>query len=415
MNVALNFRAALLLFLGLLMAGLCRAQSGLEVFLGSATQDARLQLYSDQLSYLGKRPYSLSPVRELEFRLQNKEIYAGERDYALRLSPANPWEIRNTSRYFKTYQASLLLERELALKELLVQRYALALEVIHLSNMHVLKEKQLKNIDYQLEVLAQQGSSDFFEEEEFVELSLEQFEEQTVLESLAFELNRKTAEVNARQALPAAGISDWHYQYLIQPQRLAQVADSLMQLPLYSTRLAYRQEQLSLARRAFALERSNFKPGFVQSEYMPYRESRGQYGFSLGVSLPLFNPNRGDMAEKRLEVLEATSELALEELQAREEVARTYTKLKAYLQRYQKLEQSLSSSRWEEMSKTVGALNKQNPLLGLKLAARQLKLERLKAELLQEIYQQYLELLSTSDLLVQRPLINYLSPQLRPL
>ena len=278
-----------------------------------------------------------------------------------------------------------------------------------------IKEKQLKNIDFQLAVLAAQSSSGFFKEEDFVELQLEQFEEQTAIESLAFDLSRKTAEVNNFYSASATAALSWRYEQLISPRRIEQIADSLMHLSLYATRLAFRQERVALAKREFALERSNINPGFVQSQYMPYRENRVQYGFSMGVTLPLFNPNRGDMAEKKLEVLEASSKLAMEELQAREEVERAYSSLKAYLLRYQKLEQSLSNSRLEEMGETVGALNDHNPLFRLKLAGRQLKLERLKVQLLQEIYQQYIQLLTASDLLVQRPLINYLSPELGPM
>ncbi|AHM63565.1 hypothetical protein D770_26610 [Flammeovirgaceae bacterium 311] len=415
MKGAALYKLALLFLVLFLQTNICLAQRSMQSFLGAASQDPLMGVYSDQISYLTKNPYRLLPVRQLEFRLQNNEFYAGEYDYGLRLSPANPWEIRNTSRYFKTYQSNLALERELMLKQVLAKRYELVVELLFLSNMHNLKEQQLENINYQLSVLEQQSGSDFFEEDDFVELAIDQFEQETELENLAFELARKIAEINTIYNIDGSEIATWSYSTVLAPDKLEQSIDSLMQLPLYTTRLAFRKERIVLADREFALERSNINPGFIQSEYMPYRKTRNPYGISLGITLPIFNPNRGDMAEKRLEIMEANNDLALEELQAKEEVDQLYASLKSRLQRYRNLEKSLSSNRLEEMSEAVSTINSNNPLIRLKLTGRQLKLQRLRAELLNDIYEDYIELLTASDLLVQRPLVNYLSPGLQPL
>src|SRR5688572_23952644 len=104
-------------------AAVANAQVNIAAFLGAVEQDPELAVYANQINYLSRKPYRSSPVRSIELRTQNNELGSGERQYGFRLSPANPWELKYSNRVFRTQQEVMALEKELILKELLLERY----------------------------------------------------------------------------------------------------------------------------------------------------------------------------------------------------------------------------------------------------------------------------------------------------
>src|SRR5262245_47681027 len=116
-------RSFIVYFLLISLSG--RAQVTVNDFIASALTDPEVKTFDQQVSYLKDKPFRLSPLQKMEFRYQNREISPDMQRFGLRFNPANPWEVRNNNRYFEDYQSSLSLEREIVLKEALVERYAL--------------------------------------------------------------------------------------------------------------------------------------------------------------------------------------------------------------------------------------------------------------------------------------------------
>jgi hypothetical protein len=356
------------------------------------------------------------------FQKQSASVTAiygsGEQQYGFRVSPANPWEVKYTNRVFRTRQLTLALQKELAFKELLARRYQLVNDLMYLNEMRAIREALMQNTDNQVIALDKLKASSFFDAEDYVELKLEQLEEQTALESFGFEMEQKVKVMERLYPAASQIAPDWTYAAAISLPRLERLVDSLMTtVPVFSTRLAYRQERLTLADYEHALQKANINPGFIQTEYMPYRfsESKSPMGISLGVNIPLFNPNKGDMAEKKLDILEARSQLVLEKQQAEDVVKKLLGALKNSLARYRNLDQKLKSYNLSETLTTVNALTKNNPLITLKFNAQVTKLQKIQLQLKSEIYQTYIELLTETDIINQKPLINFLSNELQPL
>lgn len=409
-------RIILILVLALWAAG-SNAQENIAAFLGSAGQAPELDLYANQINYLNKGQFRLSPVRGIELRTQNNRLGSGQQQYGFRVNPANPWEVKYTNRVFKTQQVALSLQKELAFKEALEKRYHLVNDLLYLNEMRTIREAILQNSENRLSVLEKQKGSSFFDAEDYVELKLEQMEEQTAFESFNFELAQKIKEMERLQpTVNLTGLA-WTYAGIVSLPRLQKLVDSLMATPLFSTRLAYRQERIKLADYEYALQKANINPGFIQTEYMPYRfsESKNPMGISMGINIPLFNPNKGDMAEKKLDMLQAQSQLVLEKQQAEEEVKRLLSALKNGLERHQKLEQKINNYNISETLAAVNALTKNNPLITLKFNNQLMKLQKVQLQLKKEIYGNYIQLLAASDLLNQKPLVNFLSYGLQPL
>jgi hypothetical protein len=417
MSCLLKGKKIFLVFILALWAGRSNAQENFAAFLSSAGQDPQLELYNNQINYINKGQYQLSPVRGIELRTQNNRLGSGQQQYGLRVNPANPWEVKYTNRVFTTQREILSLQKELVFKEALEKRYQLVNDLLFLNEINTIRKAIFQNGENQLLVLEKQKGSSFFDAEDYVELKLEQMEEQTALEAFGFEILQKLTEIEG--LFPAAALTAprWTYNGLITLPRIHKVVDSLMVSPLYTTRLAYRQERIKLADYEHAQQKANINPGFIQTEYTPYRfsESKNPMGLSMGINIPLFNPNKADMAEKKLDMLHAQSQLVLEKQQAEEDVKRLLLALKNDLERHQKLEQMINTYNLSETFATINALTKNNPLVTLKFNVQLMKLQKVQLQVKKDIYRRYIQLLAASDLLNQKPLINFFSNGLQPL
>jgi hypothetical protein len=407
-------------FFWLLATITVHAQSPLNAFLGGAAQDPGLAGYTAKLNFLHQKSYRLSPIQRIQVTTRNNELQTDKYQYGLRLTPANPWEVKYNNLLFNAYETTLLLERELVFKKALAKRYQLVVELIYLNEIGQVREEIMKNILFQINTLDQQRASRFFDAEDYVKLKLSQLEELAELEELKAAADHKAREaelLNADQKLATAA---WTYKMVLPLARLEQVVDSLLTGPLYTTRVAYRQQLIIQAEHAYGLEKSNINLGFVQTQYYPYRlaenkSTMGNMGFSVGVTIPLFNTNKGDMADKKLNILEAKSELNQEQQQAAAEVNLLIHTLKSSLQRYNNLEQNIRAFPLQETLSVVSGLKDNNPRVTLQVQAQLLKLQKVQLQLKKDIYLNYVKLLTATDIINQKPLVNYLSSGLPPL
>lgn len=395
------------------------SQSGIAEFLVSATHDKELEIYNNQISYLSGKPYRLAPIRELEYRSQTNELGANKQEHAIRISPANPLEIMYTKKVFNSYQNLLSLQRELALNQLLTQRYLLAVDLLYLNELKEIRNKLVNTTNGRISILEQQNSSGFFDAEEYVKLKLEQMEDLTDLKTIEFQIDQKGKEVikltgKDREALH---LEEWTYSNAISIEQMEHLVDSLLQRPLFTTLFAYSKEKVNFAENEYKLKKWDINPGFVQGSYRHYQELKDQspLGFNFGVTIPVFNPNKGRIAKQRLEILEAENELVLEKQEAEEELESLVLTLKSYLQRYKSLEEQMNSYDVEKLLSAVNILNKENPAVRLKFDAQLLKLQKVQLEVKKEIYKTYIAILSKTELLNQTPLVNFLSDGLEPL
>lgn len=370
-----------------------------------------------QISYLQSKPYRLSPLQKLEFRTRNRELMYTQQEYALRFNPANPWEMRSNNKYFEEYSSSLSLEKEVALKSALVDRYNLVILYLYYYELKSLAELNEKLVEQQLSILERQSASSFFDADEYVKLKVEQLDRSVEKEETDFDWQSQKSAVS--QLHPAASGMNiaWETYSFIAMDRMERVADSLNTQTISPLEVAYRKQQVNVARSQYNLEKSNINLGFLQTSYDRRRvnQDRTPINISLGVTIPIVNPNKGDMARRKLKEIESEYELKSAQIEDQASQDISYLKLKESITRYHDLQRKIEELKNSSLQKDLTLLKSGDPLIALQFEAGLNKLRVLQSKLRRKALTYYIEFLTKSDHLQQKPLINYLSGNLAPL
>jgi hypothetical protein len=396
----------------------CQAFSQVPIseFIGSAGDDPEVKSADAQINYLQSKPYRLSPLQKLEFRTRNRELMSTQQEYALRFNPANPWEMRSNNKYFQEFSSSLSFEKELALKSALVDRYNLVILYLYYYELKSLAVLNDNLVEKQLSILERQSASSFFDADEYVKLKIEQLDKSVEKEEADFEWQSQKSAVS--QLYPAADGKSilWEAQALITVDRMEQVADSLVKQMISPLEVAYRKQQVNVARSQYNLEKSNINPGFLQTSYDQRRvnQDRNPIIISLGVTIPIVNPNKGDMARRKLEEIESEYELKSAQIEDQTSQDIAYLKLKESIGRYRDLQRKIEELKNSSLQKDLTLLKSGDPLIALQFDAGLNKLRVLQSKLKRKALTYYVEFLTESDHLQHIPLVNYLSGNLTP-
>lgn len=394
-----------------------QAQVSMEDFLYAALQEPALKTFSNQDNFLNTKPYRLAPIQKLEFRTESNQLDPERQDYALRLNPANPWEVKRTNEYFKTYQELLQLNRDRLLKESLLARYEVIIGWLYYQEISLLKEEDKLNTEKLLSILEGQRYSSYFDAGDYVKLKLDQVEKVIELEEARFEIDNQRRRVEGLFDKAKLKTINWPASQIISLENIEAVVDSLSALQASGGEVAYREKQMDLANTEWLLEKSNVNVGFLQTQYQNFRIEQGRkpWNISLGVTIPVFNPNKGDMTRRKLEFIEAEGDRdqAKSDQQTGRELMRA--KIKSLLKRHGEINTMMNDLSVGTLATTLQRINDSNPTAVVQLQSNLIKLKTMAARLKQEVLLSYLEFLSYSEVLQQRPLINYLSTDLSEL
>ena len=400
--------------LALLSSISMRAQVTMQEFLRSVKADYNVSSYEAQISYLDAKTYRLSPLQRLEFRTRSNQLDPDRQDYGLRFTPANPWEIRNNNHYFQQYRSVLSFERDLALKDALIARYSLIIDLLYFREIKTLKEAAQRLVNTQVSIMEKQRQSDFFNAEDYVELKLDQMDRAVEFEEANFDLLNQFRKLEGAYPAASEQTVDWSYDHILSMERVGYVIDSLYGLQLTPVSLKYRESMIDLANQEYKLEKSNFNVGFVQAQYEPYRveQDRQPWNVSLGVTIPITNPNKGDMTKRKLEAIEAEHERDETKEEIKTMTISSREQLKSLILRYQDIKQKIQALNVGALSSTLTAIRDENPMATVRFNENLLKLRAIEVKLRQSILTTYIEFLGHTDFIQQQPLINFLSPRL---
>ncbi len=198
------------------------AQSAINAFLLSAYQDSEVKSIDAQMEYLDSKPYRLAPINQVQFRTESNQLDPSRQDYALRVNPANPWEVRANNRYFRDYRSMLQLKRDMALEEALHDRYILAIDLLYHRELNLLRKKILRSATLTSRCLKIKRTSDYFDAKDYVDLKLDQIDRAVEAEESAFEMDDVFRQMSSLHALPAQQDGSWSDQPLISLKRLLQ-------------------------------------------------------------------------------------------------------------------------------------------------------------------------------------------------
>lgn len=410
----MSMKVAYLILLVFFLKGQLKGQVTVAEFIQSSTQAPQVKTFTDQLSFLQDKPYRLSPLQKLEFRTQNRELISSQQEYGLRFTPANPWEVRSNNRYFQHYQTALSLEKALVLKEVLTERYLLIISFVYTADLQSLAEANRKLIENQLSVLEKQATSSLFDSEEYVKLKVELLDKSVALEEIDFDVFNQRSQIN--QAYPAAFDKElrWSSMSLISAERIKTVVDSLHLITNASAQAVYQQQKINLAESEYNLEKANVNVGFLQTEYDQRRveQNRTPINISLGITIPLTNPNKGDMTKSKLELIEAEHELETTQQEAQVTKEMTKNQLESLITRHRDLQKKVSELENSSLPYDLSRMKSGDPLAIMRFDESLNKLKVLQARLRRNILTSYVNYLSLHDHLQQQPLINFLTDRL---
>lgn len=380
-------------------------------FLRSAKDDREVRLFEEQLSYLQQKPYQLSPLQKLEVRTRSNQLDPARQDYALRLNPANPWEVRHNNNYFKEFQLVLATRKAIVLKEVLAARYKLVIDFMYYRELKALAEEDKKLAEAALAVLGMQQYSDSFKGDDFVKLNLEHLNKVVALEEVSFEMDNQMDQIVEKHPAAFDQNIEWDYQRILSIDQIEKVVDSLFTAEGSNIALAYQEGKVNLANQEFKLERSNINVGFLQTQYEPYRieQNRKPWNISMGITIPIANPNKGDMTKRKLEVIEAQYDLDEKRGELQSQRVMLHRRLKNLITRYRLTKLKMDELRNGTLAKTLTEMKGNNPLAAIQFNANTLKLQGIVLKLRQSILSTYIEFLSSTDRLQQHPITNYMS------
>mgnify|MGYP003665129705 CR=1 FL=1 len=385
------------------------AQVTMDDFLWSALNAPEVRALEQQQAFLGTKSYKLAPIRGMEFRTETNQLDPQRQDFALRLNPANPWEVKRNNDYFQTYQEVVQLNQDRELKGLLNLHYSAIIDWTYLQELIRLKKEDQQITLSLFQILEAQRYSSFFDAENFTELRIDLLEKQAELEELTFE--EEVLQKKIESLFPMAKSQEivWSMTNLVSIDRIKHWMEQ-HQLSSENGETAYRQKLVELANAEWALEKSSLNIGYVQAQYQQFRleQERSPWSIGLGVRLPLFNPNKGKMAEKKLDIIEAQGELTQAQNVQEAGLVLMKAKVNTLTQRYYTLQTQLEDLDIDELGNTLNDINDNNPITELKLRRSLVKSKNVTVRLKRDIYQAYIDYLSHSELLQKFPMTNYL-------
>jgi hypothetical protein len=405
------------IYLFLLLPYVTHAQVTMEDFLQAAWEEPSLKTFANQNQFLSSKPYRLSPVQRLEFRTESNQLDPARQDYALRINPANPWEMKRNNQYFRTFQETLQLDRDRLLKQSLQARYQVIINWLYYQELSELKANDKQNSERLLLILEGQRYSDFFDAEDYIKLKLDQVDKAIELEETHFEIDNQQRKVEALHEQARGKTLLWPTDAVVSIKRLEAIVDSLTQLAIVGGEVQYREKKIDLTTHEWQLEKSNINVGFLQAQYQPYRVEQGRkpWNLSLGVTIPVFNPNKGDMTKRKLEVIEAEGDLDVAKGEQQTGRELMHAKIKSLIQRYNEVGNMTENLNVSSMASILQQFNSSNPSATIQFQSKLIKLKTISARLRQEILLSYIEYLGYSEVIQQRPLVNFLSPLLTPI
>jgi hypothetical protein len=322
--------------------------------------------------------------------------------------------MKRNNQYFQTYQQALQLDRDRLLKESLMARYQVIIGWLHYQHVLALKAEDKQNTEKLLSILEGQRYSGFFDAEDYVKLKLDQVDKTIELEETHFEIDNQRRRVEALYEQAKLKTLLWPADAVITLERLEIVVDSLSRVQTTGGEVLYREKQIDLTTHEWQLEKSNVNVGFLQAQYQPYRVEQGRkpWNLSLGVTIPVFNPNKGDMTKRKLDMMEAEGDLGVAKSQQQAGRELTREKIKSLITRHREVNLMMENLNVGSIASMLQQINNSNPSATIRMQTNLIKLKTLAARLKQEIFLSYIEFLGYSEVIQQRPLVNYLSPTL---
>lgn len=375
----------------------------------SAQDDSRLSRYSEELSFLDKGDIKSSWIREVEIRGRSDRFSEPLSDYRLRLSPANPWEVKANKDYADQLNQTTRISYQLTFTKVIKDRYEQLIESYFLNaRTQLLKQmvdiRQVQNTQ-RLERINELTIDDLLEaESELSELEIE----------LA-ETHLDLREINQTIALFTKSPVTWTNWTMIHPEQIMGILnsrDTSNHSNLYKQssleKLALEEQMLNVSKKeAF----SNI--GFIQADMDLDQGDRfnEHLGFQIGVSIPIVNKDKADLARDRFDLIEKRNEVSLVNEEINQELQSLMTQITSLNEIHLLVTDKIS--RAQKLAENISTATDPNTMI--KYQHYKLDLIWKKTQVEENLIRRFIDYLELEGLLAKSPLTNYLSTDLMPL
>ncbi len=387
---------------------------GLGEFLRSARTDITVTGFDRQLDWFGEKRYRLPWVNELELRTQNNVMLWGRQQYRVRLEVGNPFEIRNNNRYFESQQELKSIRKTLVFRQALRDRYLMAARWISLNERMILLRELEELSRRRVEIQEQKAGTTDFNPDTYMESRVDLVTRIADRQELEYDVTMAGERMASLARMP--GRSPSPLKETIRPETIALLSDTLSVRSMV-TGVQVQMKSTELAQRRIALDRSRISFGWLQGMYSPFRVGTEAHptGFAMGVTIPVFNRNKNDVARSELSSLEENAKLEAARVSVGLAQQERMSSLRLQLKQYVNITALINDLRREESEQLQLLARNLDPVSGIRSRMQSMRLDLLQQEIRGRILEEWIKLLDELDLLGQDPMVNFLSEALETL
>lgn len=378
-------------------------QFSVQNYLSAPFQNAEISGLATQLEYIDDNSFRSPVFREMEIRLRTDDLNFSPDDIRFRLGFINPFEQIANRKYANLQTEYLELKYDFETNKLLANRYKQLIRHYYLNEYVNLLTIEVDQLTAAYELM-QNDMGNFKEwietDERILKKELKRKEVRSSVEMLEYLI---------REVIKIDDSIYWNNFEFISTEKMQEVLLPDTIPTLLEIELAMKSFQLG--QKAYKVEKAESwsNIGFIQAEYdlkddNPLEEN---LGFQLGITIPVFNPDKPKLQQRKLELIEQEAELQEIKDECSTEQFELHLEFRKHIWSYQQV-----SSRLNEVELLGEKITYENMEEYISLVNYHSNLCILKHEIYLNCLETYIEILAESGRLSKAPYINYISNKL---
>jgi len=395
-------KLASLAFLVFSMSAYCQEEITLNRYLKSSVSDKEITNIQEKMASLTYKDFRSPWLREVEFRGRSNDFNVSMEDFRVRLAPLNPAEVKANKVYFGILKDLNSLEYQAKLSAVLTSRYLDLIDHHYITqNIDLLKaEKEV--FETTLETILKQRSSTA----DFVKVDRAILQVDLLLQEMNSQKTGLDLSLSTESGM--TGELNWSIVEIIEAAEInAMVRESA---GVVNINLDLEEKKLALESQRYQIRKKEaFRNiGYIQAEYDIDRgnDFNRHAGYQIGFQIPIVNPDKPDLARRKLDLLDDQNDLAVEKEEVAMESQQLRIKIKNSSEQIELLEAKLT--------KVNDLVNERSASITIDVKGWLELLEYrfyIQSRLLQEkrkLLSYYITYLGNEGSLVDNPLRNYL-------
>jgi len=412
-----NYRDIILLFILIALHISALAQEGftMEGYLKTAYMDQSLERYHAQIDFLDNNNFNTPWLNRVEVRIGSEDANISLNEYRLRLSAANPAEVRANKIYHQKQLNSLNSDYEIAINDALKNRYQLLIEHYYYSGLHQIYEQNSNLFSELIRNINPLGNQNF-DAEDIIDIESDVSDLLIKKEEIELEIS----EIGYLMSLdlPSANHITWDSLAVVDAQTIKEYIESESdgENNEYNIYIKESEDDLVLNEQLLKINKAEARSniGYLQGNFDTERGDNIEehLGFQVGVRIPIVNPDKADINRDRFELIEDQKEVDETKslIQRRTDVL--LIRLHHLFDQYDLVTERISRSN----QIIVNGSSKGPDIFNIiKKAKYQMDLHEKQFDIQKDIYEAFIDYLDIRGELVKKPVVNYLSVDLTTL